>query len=97
MLVVCRHTEYGLLSSIWCIRQASEARSVNKERPEQDDTGSQPSVGTRLEQVCDAFESRWRSALDGESDRPEIERFLEGVSANERWAFLRELILTDQQ
>ncbi len=70
---------------------------MNKERPEQDDTGSQPSVGTRLEQVCDAFESRWRSALDGESDRPEIERFLEGVSANERWAFLRELILTDQQ
>lgn len=70
---------------------------MNEERPEQDDAGSQPSVGTRLERVCDAFESRWRQALDGKSDRPDIERFLDGVSANERWAFLRELILTDQQ
>lgn len=79
------------------VYSASEARGVNTNPPQQSDTGSQASVGTRLEQVCDAFESQWRRALAGKSGRPKIEPFLDGIVAEERWAFLRELILTDQQ
>ncbi len=86
----CYHP-FGVVDSV------SGARRVNKKPPQEGDSDSKASVGTRLEQVCDAFESHWRRALGGDTGRPEIERFLDGISAQERWAFLRELILTDQQ
>ncbi len=87
----------GCYHPLGAVDSSTEARRVNTKPPQQSNTGSQPTVGTRLEQVCDAFESRWRRALTGKSGRPEIERFLDGIAAEERWAFLRELILTDQQ
>jgi serine/threonine protein kinase len=61
------------------------------------DSASGLSIGTRLDRVCEVFESEWRRALRGDGERPQIERFLEDVAAQERWAFLRELVLTDQQ
>jgi len=70
---------------------------VNTESSKESSIGSHPSIGTRLERVCDGFEAAWRTSLQNGGDGPLIERHIEGIAPEERWAFLRELILTDQQ
>ena len=46
----------------------------------------------RIDQVCDGFETAWKSAR-----RPQIEGFLEGTAGASRWLLLRELVLLDVQ
>ncbi len=70
---------------------------MNTESFKESSIGSHPSIGTRLERVCEAFEADWRTSLQNSGDRPRIEIHIEGIAPEERWAFLRELILTDHQ
>ena len=46
----------------------------------------------RIDQICDGFETAWKSAR-----RPEIEGFLEGTAGASRRLLLRELVLLDVQ
>lgn len=65
--------------------------------PPRSDPASGGSLGTRLDRVCEAFEAEWRGVLRNEGPRPSIEAYLANITAEEQWAFLRELLLTDQQ
>ncbi len=57
---------------------------------EQTKLSPEASIGTRLEQACDAFEAQFNAGK-----RPRIEDYLAGVADCERWTFLRELMLLD--
>jgi serine/threonine protein kinase len=54
------------------------------------ETPNHLSVGTRLEQACDAFEAEWKTG-----QRPQIEDYLNAVPQSDQWTFLRELLLLD--
>jgi serine/threonine protein kinase len=56
-----------------------------------------PSQAQRVDQICDAFETAWKTLGEAPSmgQRPKIEDYLEGVSPPELQVLLRELILLD--
>jgi hypothetical protein len=53
-----------------------------------------PSVGERLDRICDSFEAAWKT-VESASQRPRIEEYLGTTPEPERSALLRELTALD--